>query len=254
MRFSISLSPEKGEVKLPYNYNYHLAAAIYSFISRSDPSLADFLHEKGFSEESKAFKLFTFSQLFASRRKSLKDRILLGGEIQWFISSPKEEFLSNLAKGILEQGFVSLPEQRFFVEKLEVLSLPEFREEMKFRVLSPIVVSTGEKEEEGAFKKKYLSPFETRFYEVLEENLRRKYRACYGIEASHDGISIEFAPDFISKRGRISKLIDYKGIKIRGWMAPFKAKGDAELIRIGYEAGFGEANSAGFGMVEVAKR
>ena len=48
-----------------------------------------------------------------------------------------------------------------------------------------------------------------------------------------------------------SKLIDYKGIKIRGWFMHFTIQGNSELIRIGYEAGFGENNSAGFGMVEV---
>jgi CRISPR-associated endoribonuclease Cas6 len=31
----------------------------------------------------------------------------------------------------------------------------------------------------------------------------------------------------------------------------FIAQGNPDLIKIGYEAGFGENNSAGFGMVEV---
>jgi CRISPR/Cas system endoribonuclease Cas6 (RAMP superfamily) len=34
-------------------------------------------------------------------------------------------------------------------------------------------------------------------------------------------------------------------------MAPFVVRGSVELIALGYEAGFGEKNSMGFGMVEV---
>jgi CRISPR-associated endoribonuclease Cas6 len=34
-------------------------------------------------------------------------------------------------------------------------------------------------------------------------------------------------------------------------MAPFTLKGDTELMKIGYEAGYGEKNSMGFGMAKV---
>ncbi|MCD6222629.1 MAG: CRISPR-associated endoribonuclease Cas6, partial [Thermoplasmata archaeon] len=34
----------------------------------------------------------------------------------------------------------------------------------------------------------------------------------------------------------------------------FEARGSAELLSIGYEAGFGERNSMGFGMVKMARR
>ena|GEM_PF-6212384 len=35
-------------------------------------------------------------------------------------------------------------------------------------------------------------------------------------------------------------------------LAPFTARGPVELLQIGYEAGFGEKGSMGFGMAEVA--
>lgn len=52
---------------------------------------------------------------------------------------------------------------------------------------------------------------------------------------------------------KLSKLIDYKGIRIWGWMFPFRVEDNSRLIRIDYEAGFGEESSVGFGMVEAAK-
>ena len=42
-----------------------------------------------------------------------------------------------------------------------------------------------------------------------------------------------------------------KDIKVYGVMAPFSAMGSLELLQFGYEAGFGEKNSSGFGMAEL---
>lgn len=247
MRFKISLRPEKERFKLPYNYNYPLASAIYSFLSRGDASFSDFLHDEGFYYDRKAFKLFTFSPLFSSQRKALKDGLLMEGKIDWFISSPREEFVTNLANQILEQGFLFVSGQRLIVEQVEVLHHPTFGSRMSFRTSSPIVISTGEMDNNGKFHKRYLSPEEPDSNKILEENLRRKYHACYDREPSREGLSLEL------QRSPQSKLIDYKGIKVRGWFAHFIAQGNPELIRMGYEAGFGESNSAGFGMVEVAE-
>ena len=42
-----------------------------------------------------------------------------------------------------------------------------------------------------------------------------------------------------------------KGIKIRGVLCPFRVSGSVPLIQIGYECGFGDKNSADFGMVKT---
>ena len=245
MRFRISLHPEKTTFRLPYNYNYPLASAIYSFLDAGDPSFSDFLHDQGFSHAGKTFKLFTFSPLLGSRRKAVRDGLLMEGNIDWFISSPKEEFVTALAHGILQQGFLLLWGQRLLVEQVEVLKEPAFEHCMTFRTLSPIVVSTGEVDSGGGFHKKYLNPEQAEFSMVLEENLRRKYEACYEKEPSSQGITIKLL------RKPQSKLIDYKGTRIRGWFSHFMVQGNDDLIKIGYEAGFGENKSSGFGMVEV---
>jgi len=58
-------------------------------------------------------------------------------------------------------------------------------------------------------------------------------------------------------QGKISKLIHFKKInnniktKIKGFESPFKIIADPELIGIGYQAGFGNDNSAGLGCVEI---
>ena len=215
MRFRISLHPEKDRFKLPYNYNYPLASAIYSFLGRGDASFSDFLHDEGFHHNGKAFKLFTFSPLFSSQRKAVKDGLIMQGQIDWFISSPKEEFVFGLAHGILQQGFLSFQDQRLMVEQVEVLRQPSFQSRMSFRTLSPILISTGELDNNGKFHKRYLSPEEPEFTRILEENSRRQYKACYGEEPSPDGISLELL------RMPQSKLLHYEGIEVRGWFMRF---------------------------------
>ncbi len=51
-----------------------------------------------------------------------------------------------------------------------------------------------------------------------------------------------------------SKLLTVNSTQVRGWMMKFEAKGPVELLRLGYEAGFGERNAQGFGMVRAAVR
>jgi CRISPR-associated endoribonuclease Cas6 len=111
-------------------------------VGRGDASFSDFLHDEGFYHRGKAFKLFTFSPLFCPKRRAVRDGLLMGGKLDWFISSPREEFVANLAHGILEQGFLLLLDQRLIVEQVEVLKPPFFESRMSFRTLSPIVVST----------------------------------------------------------------------------------------------------------------
>jgi len=63
---------------------------------------------------------------------------------------------------------------------------------------------------------------------------------------------VEFDQEYLRRKGEgIYRLVDYKGTKIKAIMAPFVVRGSPELMEMGYEAGFGEKNSMGFGMVEV---
>lgn len=247
MRFRVSLQPERGKVSLPYNYSHALSSAIFSFLALGDATFSHFLHQEGFYDQDKVFKLFTFSPLLSKRRKATREGLIMEGQLVWLVSSPKKEFVANLAQGILQQGFLLVLDQRLMVQQVEVLSQPVFDHSTAFKTLSPVVVSTGQMASNGSFRKKYLSPEEPQFNRILEENLKRKYRACYGKEPSGEGISLKVL------RPPRSKLMDYKGIKVRGWFMHFTIEGDADLVRIGYAAGFGENNSAGFGMVEVLR-
>ncbi|MBD0280088.1 MAG: CRISPR-associated endoribonuclease Cas6, partial [Flavisolibacter sp.] len=63
MRLKLTLHTNEKGALLPFNYQYPLSAAIYKIIQTADHEFAAFLHDQGYGEGHKSFKLFTFSDL-----------------------------------------------------------------------------------------------------------------------------------------------------------------------------------------------
>ena len=250
MRIKI-LADVGGGISLPINYNYPLAGVIYRFLAESDPEYASFLHEEGYAAAEKRFKLFTFSQLMAERRRITGTTIHFGSALTWYISSPVERFLSHFADTLLTEGSLSIGQHELRIRDVTVPRIPRFRPEMSFRCLSPITMST-KRERDGKQVTHYCLPDDPALSELIRQNLIRKHAAIHGRAPYDDTLTFAFDKDYINRRkGRVTRLVDYKGIKIRGVMCPFRVSGSIPLIQIGYECGFGDKNSAGFGMAEV---
>jgi CRISPR-associated endoribonuclease Cas6 len=126
---------------------------------------------------------------------------------------------------------------------------------MKFKLLSPLVLSTR-KERMGSLQQYFLRPDDSNdINRVITNNSRNKYNLIYNEENTND-IALTWDENYLRKNKRVTKkiTIDENGkypIDIIGIQAPFILEGDPELIKVGYECGFGEKNSMGFGMVEV---
>lgn len=250
MRIKILADVEAG-ITLPINYNHLLTSVIYRFLAESNPEYASFLHNEGYGDEQRRFKLFTFSQLMAERRRVTGDRIHFGSTLTWSVSSPVEMFLSHFADTLLTGGRLTIGSHRLQVKDVTVPRIPRFQSEMRFRCLSPITMSTI-REREGKRVMHYCLPDDPAFSELVRQNLIRKHEVIHGRLPSDDAFTLEFDKNYIDrKQGRVTRLIDFKGIKVRGVLCPFRVSGSRALIQIGYECGFGDKNSAGFGMVEV---
>jgi len=130
------------------------------------------------------------------------------------------------------------------VDTVEVLSQPQFNGAAVFSTLSPIIVRTAE-EENGHLRVIDLYPTNPKFYENLQSNLIKKYEKLYNEERTN----ISFSKPSFTKPVRIKIRNTFH----RASHMAFEAFGDTELLRLGYEAGFGGKNSMGFGMVQVAR-
>ena len=253
MRIKITCDIGEG-IHLPINYNYFLASAIYGFLRESDPEYADFLHQDGYEQENRRFKLFTFSQLMAKRREIRGDQIYFRSPLTWYVSSSQEPFLENFAAALMGAGILQIEGHRLQVQDVEVLRQPRFGPQMTFRCFSPITMSTM-RERDGQLGTHYCLPDDLQFSELVRQNLIRKYEAVYRHPPTEKSFAMTFDQAYMDKKGgRVTRLVNYKGIRIRGVVSPFHVIGAPELIRVGYACGFGDKNSAGFGMVEVARK
>lgn len=242
MRFTLTLISNKL-IRLPYSYNEIIQGFIYRHLS---PDLARFLHNNGFIDGKRSFRLFTFSCLLG-KIKPLKGNFYIEGSFKLIISSPHGETLHCLAESILKDPEVSLGDNRVSVQSIEVQFSPSFDREVKIKMLSPITIYSTLKSLDGKKKTYYYNPKEEEFSALIRENILKKYRAFYRREPEDKEFNIE--PMNVSKKDE--KIITYKGFVIKGWMGRYKLTGSSELLKLAYEAGVGSKNSQGFGCFEV---
>jgi CRISPR-associated endoribonuclease Cas6 len=250
MRVKLTLLASKQPTLLPLNYNHAVASLIYDTLGHASTEFASRLHDEGFKADGRRFKLFTFSRLTTRRSRVKENRLLLEDPtVTLQISSPVAEFVEHFVTGLFQSESFNIAGALFTLQQAETLPVPVFTSRMSFRALSSVTESV--RDEQGGVR--FLSP-EDDWSGVMQRNLLRKYQALHGHASSDDDLRWTWDQAFLTeaaRRGRrASVLTDIRGIKVRGWLAPFTVEGSAELIEIGYEAGFGARNSMGFGMVE----
>lgn len=248
------------EVLLPMNHQYQLSGMLYEMLKTSSPEFARFLHDEGYHLEDdsfRRFKLFTFSGLRipADRRRAEGDQLRVRpGCIEWLVSSPREDFLVHSATGLLSAGHeLKLGAVPLRITEVSALPEPPFVSPMRFTCLTPIVVS--KRLPDG--RTHYIRPLEgAAFSEAVRCNLLRKYGLLNeGAAPADESFRLEFDARYLADerhRGGTKKITVKQGIDVIGALCPFVASGSAALIGVGYRTGFGEKNSLGFGMAEVA--
>jgi len=246
MRIKLIFLSELGSL-IPINYNHFLTSAVYNYLAKTDKEYSSNLHNLN------SYKFFTFSWLQISKKKIEGNFIkILSNKILWFISSPSKDFINTFANGIIKVGYLRVGSVCFELQQIEVLPEIEIKPEMKFVCLSPIVVTT-KKYHNGKLEKYYYKPEDDKkeIVEKIKNNLVKKYKSFY-FRDIEDNLEIIFDENYLPKSKVLVHYIkDNLDIKIPAIMCPFTVKGNKELIKFGYDCGFGELNSAGFGCVGV---
>lgn len=238
MRIEVTFSCNTG-TKIDFNYNYHLSKLIMETLVGNRSAL----RFKG-----KPFKQYTFSQLYFNNYQIAEGNIVnLGEEVSWYISSSNNYFIDGIVKGLTKCRYFNLGDGELEFKQVRIVEDPEFTNEMEFTCMSPITISTMGR---GANRDYYSRIEDSGFVENLRYDLVQKYYYIYNSFPKNEKLEIVFDEKYISKKQRTSRLVDYNGFKILGYMVPFVAKGSPDLIRIGYVNGFGDRNNNGFGMVK----
>lgn len=259
MRLKISL--RITELKpISFNYHYQISSAIYLLLKFSSSEFSNFLHNKGYKLNGKQYKLFSFALKLEKYKTTQREIILESPNVNLIVSSPNiDDFIKNFVIGSFERTFFFISfggrEHKFIIRNMELLPEPEFKQEMSFTMISPMVLSTL-KEFNGKLSPYYLRPEDKEeINRILTQNLRNKYELINN-KVTNGEVNIFLDEDYLKKHSRITKKITINEfgrnpVDVIGIQAPFKISGDPELIKVGYQCGFGEKNSMGFGMTEV---
>jgi len=265
MRFKFTLKIV-GEKLFPLNYNYALSAIIYKLLRFGSKEFSNFLHNVGFKLDGKTYKLFSFGIKFNDKVKANRNHLLLSDDkVFLYVTSPLvDDFLRNLVVGSLLNENIPLftngTKTLLKIEQIEVVPAPNFTDEMKFFPISPLVLGT--KVEIDNELKTYYLRFDDDLNEIkriFNSNLKNKYELINRSEYLGEDLDFNWDTDFINDRlqrnKNVTKLINnrIRGqiIKIKAIDIPFTLKGNIDLMKIGYETGFGSQNSLGCGLFEV---
>lgn len=256
MRIRISLQPFEYPAAMTANH-HPLASFIYETVAVAAPTLAGWLHDSGvmLGDSDRRFKFFVFGIPELPRyRFAGGDKVFDYGVMHWQISSPISEFIEAFIAGLTTQRTVSIGRTQFEVVGIEIIEPPMFTEEMRLIALSPLMVAKTASGIDGRRESKYfLRASDEDFGQLVVANLLEKYRALFGTDAPDQDLRFEFDWEYIEANGgpesrKVTRLVQYKNLQIKGVLAPFYISGDPDLIRLGWECGFGSGNSQGFGL------
>lgn len=242
MHITMQFKPE-GEFVLPLHYNHIIQGMIYKAINTQ---LAIFLHNKGFQNKRRSFKLFTFSRLNGRYEiNKEKGSIKFFDQISMTISSPVGEFCNSVANGMLTRRWLEIGSNLVEATNMLVRQHTADRHEVRIRTLSPVVAYSTLLRPDGRKYTCYFQPGEPDYDRIISSNLRKKYEAYYNEEAPMGDVKVE----------KISQVkmhvMNYKNTVIKGYSGKLQLSGPKELLQMAVDTGLGSKSSQGFGCVEV---
>jgi len=265
MRIKLLFRVEDRVTRIPINYQYPLSAAIYKILSTSSSEYSDFLHNQGYlGADGKLRKLFTFSRLNIRPRARLERGILVlqrHHSIELIVASPMlKDFIQHFVIGLFQSQRFEIANMKtkgmLHVESVEACAEPDFASVMKFKALSPIVL-TATVEMGGELKKHYYRPQEQGLSEAVCQSLIKKYETSTGYLPADTSLHFEVDKDYVARRGGPEKVMTLVKLKegrpdqtnVKGFLAPFTMSGSTELIKTAWETGVGDKCTMGFGCV-----
>lgn len=227
-------------LELPINYHHILQAIIFSGIS-ANKEYSSFLHDEGFIQEKRKFKMFTFSELNGKYEIKNK-RIFFRDRIEFEVRSPDARFIRTLQDGFQKDGIAygnsRIPEVRTCLKDQTVEN-----EEISIQMVTPVCVYSTDPFTKKTF---FYGPGDSCFADQVEQNFMRKYQAYYGIkpesQISLQPVKVSYKDQYVTK---------YKNFYISGWKGIYQLSGERKYLDFLYQTGLGSKNSQGFGMFKL---
>jgi CRISPR-associated endoribonuclease Cas6 len=251
MRLKLSIHHRYNSV-LPLNYQYFLSAFIYRTLARSAPEFAEWLHQKGFEQDGRHYKLFTFGKIEPQHYRIDPERKILQLSceqsqltLSFWVSEAMQHFVSGLFQ---DQTFYigdAIIGTEFQVAQIQVLPRPDFQPTMRWQLASPACISY---QQAGRKHAQYLPPDHPEYSRLLHQHLLRKVASMHpDVPDDLSEAAFQFQP-FGKSRSKLMHIKD--GIKVRGFEYAFEMTAPPLLQEAAYFAGLGEKNAQGFGLIQ----
>jgi len=250
MRLKIGLL-SYNSILLPIGFNEYLQTLIYNHLNNNNNNKKQIENDE-LTTKDRQFSLFTFSSILEKGifNKTVSTYIY-PHSLSFYISSPCDSILENLANNIAESKFIRFGNNKLVVNYVEIINQFKItKDSVQINAITPIVASLTSILNYKKKKNSDFSPFDKKFSTLINNNLTKKWSDLYNKKCTY---KINIMPLFTGKK---NEKIIYFGtgktkIPIKGWLGSFLLQGDPELIDFACEAGLGEKNSEGFGMIDV---
>jgi len=261
MRFKIDFKLLGGApFAIPVNYQSEIASWVNKMLHFENADFKNWLSENKYLNHLGEYNLFTFSDVFFAPHKVQKEKMIVedgnaGMIISFYAPQEIEPFIASIfGKQEFKIGD-SGAKVAFQISEVTSLQLPDFSsmQQAVFSALSPILIA-----EPGKSSDTFIPPDQKDFDKVFFKSLMFKYANLvkYMPSAQGSGLSNlnELKFKLLSKpKTKIIKIkTDTPHQKsVKGYLFDFEVNAPAELLKIGYNAGFGELNNLGFGCCEI---
>lgn len=233
-----------------YDLRYHskLQGFVYSLLKGGE---YEHLHD------APGYKFFCFSNLYPPFDMKKGDRRRLA------ISSPRENLVKAFASSLLKREEINIGNMSFAPRGLKITS-PRVKRRVSLVTRTPIVIriprhSYARYGIQSTHSYVYWRPnlaFEA-FLRQLEDNLIKKYKAFHGSEIEEERFLPLFQQFIFKKHVCNHVIIENREIMVFASLWEFRfshlSKEQRALLQLGYDTGFGERNSLGFGFMEMKK-
>lgn len=233
------------DVEISYNYQHELLKNLYKLMKLADEKKAKILHNTGYRLEGKhVFKLFNYTLLFENAvftstgilcKEDTKVKLVLNG---------KKEIVENILRGLLVEPQLQIETAVFDLVGVKDDKKINLKEVTLYKALSAIVIST--KTDNG--EKEYLNPYDTKYFENLANNLKRKYILIYGKEYTGE---LFFEIDNLLEMRE--KFVKIKSGGVKGQEYSIWVQADKDMQKVIYYLGLGQNSSIGCGCLSFVK-
>lgn len=225
---------------LPIAYRYFVQSMIYNAVE-SDAEFSRFLHDGGYMNENRSFKLFTFSPLSGNYLIENK-KIMFYDKISLEIRSSEPAIIQSLICALKKGSNVNIGRNTLTVEKCILKDKIIYQPSVKIKTVSPLTAYVTR----DYTNRIYFSPEDGDFNQLVVNNAKRKW---LGADKSESEFDLSFKP--IGNMPFRKEVTTYKKSYVTAWHGGFELKGNPEVINFLYNTGLGSGNSKGFGMFEL---